>query len=134
MCEYLYDNGPTIYDSRLVVARRDHKCCECRQPIKKGEVYERVKGLWDGSWSNFKTCLSCYDVWQRIHHEEIDTCDYGHGSLRQLIVDCDFVEEDESARGSHCGLVCTVSWLRRGVNGRFELVEVKEGESDVSAA
>jgi len=54
------DNGPVTSDVTYPKARKDHRCCECRQTIKKGEEYERFSGLWeDGGWGVFKTCLPC---------------------------------------------------------------------------
>lgn len=43
-------------------ARKAHVCCECSQPIAVGEVYEYVSGIWDGSPSSYKTCLSCVEI------------------------------------------------------------------------
>lgn len=42
-----------------VVARKQHQCCECRGIIAPLDVYERVAGSWDGSFSTFKTCQHC---------------------------------------------------------------------------
>jgi hypothetical protein len=56
------DAPPTTFGSCVVKAAKDHRCTECRETIPKGSKYERVKGLWDGSWSTFKTCLSCVEI------------------------------------------------------------------------
>lgn len=40
------------------MARKAHRCCECRGEIRKGEKYHTVTGLWD-SWGRYKTCSEC---------------------------------------------------------------------------
>ena len=53
---------PAIFSSKEVKARKSHVCCECGGEIKKGDYYEKVKGLWEGEWREFKTCFTCLDV------------------------------------------------------------------------
>lgn len=50
---------PDVFNQKVVRARKQHECCECRMPIYPGEEYERVEGLWDGGWDCYKSCLSC---------------------------------------------------------------------------
>ena len=58
-----YDgDGPDVFTERLLVARKEHECCECHEPIEPGQQYERVTGLWEGSWGTFKTCMLCRTV------------------------------------------------------------------------
>lgn len=42
-------------------ARKEHKCCECRKVISKGDKYEYLSGVWDEPQS-YKTCISCADM------------------------------------------------------------------------
>ena len=51
-----------LHTSSTVKAAKDHKCCECREAIRKGTRYEMVRGMWDGSWSTYRTCLSCVEI------------------------------------------------------------------------
>lgn len=44
-------DSPEVFEEREIVARAEHACGECGETIARGERYERVKGLWDGSWS-----------------------------------------------------------------------------------
>lgn len=45
-----------------VKAAKDHRCCECRETIAKGARHEVVRGMWDHSWSRYRTCLSCVEI------------------------------------------------------------------------
>lgn len=57
------DDAPaTVHVVTVPRAAREHRCAECRETIPKGQKYENVKGLWDGRWSTFKTCLSCVEI------------------------------------------------------------------------
>lgn len=63
MCEY-----PEYANRTQRVARKEHRCCECRGVIKPGEKYSYVFGVWSGDVMTFKTCPDCnqlrfeYDV------------------------------------------------------------------------
>ncbi len=56
------DAPATMLNARVVKAAKAHVCTECRETIPKGARYELAKGLWDGSWSTYKTCLSCVEI------------------------------------------------------------------------
>jgi hypothetical protein len=55
-------DGPSFYVEEIRRAAKTHQCGECREDIVKGTRYENVKGLWDGSMSTHKTCLSCREI------------------------------------------------------------------------
>jgi hypothetical protein len=63
-CPLGADDGdlPSVCDVRTRRAAKDHACSECGEAIPRGTQYEHVKGLWDGSWSTFRTCLSCVEI------------------------------------------------------------------------
>ena len=44
------------------VARKRYVCCECWEAILPKEKYERVKGVRDGDWREYKTCLDCVSI------------------------------------------------------------------------
>ncbi len=46
----------------MVIARKEHKCGECRATIRKGQEYEYVSGLWDGDFGVHKTCMKCVTI------------------------------------------------------------------------
>lgn len=43
-------------------ARKTHKCVECSGEIKPGEIYCYASMLFDGSWSDCKTCKLCEEI------------------------------------------------------------------------
>jgi len=49
-------------------ARTVHQCCECGCVILPEETYLVDAGVWDGSWTRFKTCLECA-AWSDVAHD-----------------------------------------------------------------
>jgi len=74
---------PTVYESRMVRARKPHDCCECNRAIEPGESYEVVRGLWDGQWGAYKTCLGCVRI-----REHLCSGGWSHGDLAEQVSDC----------------------------------------------
>jgi ASC-1-like (ASCH) protein len=75
MCD-CSDYPPTFYERKIVNGRKEHRCSECLRTIKKGEQHEYAKGLWEGDFSQFRTCQTC-----RAMVEEIGLECYCHGNL-----------------------------------------------------
>jgi hypothetical protein len=44
------------------VARKQHACCECDEPILIGTKHERYAIFWDGTAEAHRTCLSCVEI------------------------------------------------------------------------
>ncbi len=62
MSSDLCDIGTVTH--KRVIARKDYLCCECRRPIKKGDVYWYFAACWPSisGWNSFKTCLRCEEI------------------------------------------------------------------------
>ncbi len=60
--DYDYDGSPEFYFATTRKARKDHKCCECRGLIAKGQEYEAFTSKYDGRVSTEKTCYACADI------------------------------------------------------------------------
>ena len=58
MCSLDYD-PPTLYVRKLITARKSHRCCECGRTIEPAEQYQRVVGVWDGTFGGHTTCTQC---------------------------------------------------------------------------
>ncbi len=52
-------DAPDIYTATMRTARKDHQCSECCRAIARGDSYEYVTALYDGSWSEYRTCRNC---------------------------------------------------------------------------
>jgi len=63
-------------------ARKEHKCCECRKIISKGESYQYCSGIWDDPQS-YKTCSSCVEV--RDNYDNTNSCIPPFGSLSEYV-------------------------------------------------
>jgi len=79
---YDYD-CPDVFNERMIKARKPHKCCECGAVIQVGDRHELVEGLWDGSWSRYRTCRACKTI--RNHY-----CPNGsiYGGLKGQLWEC----------------------------------------------
>lgn len=64
LCVYTsYDGDAGEFVSTAVrKARKEYKCCECHELIKKGDQYERVAGKWETSLQTYRTCLACSEI------------------------------------------------------------------------
>jgi len=60
------DSHPSLYAEKLVKARKECTCCECRDKIPIGSEYEYVSGLWNGHFDSFRTCIVCKEIRDKI--------------------------------------------------------------------
>ena len=74
----------SVWTIKQVKAAKDHRCTECREVIAKGAIYERTKGCWDGSWSEFKTCVVCVEI---RGHFSCDENGWDFGSVWSQLAD-----------------------------------------------
>ena len=79
MCSCDYD-APAVYDRKERRARTAHRCSECARPIRTGETYEDVRGLWDGRWDRFRTCSRCLDL-RRFAEDRAECSCWAHGNV-----------------------------------------------------
>lgn len=56
------DETADVYNETTRVARKEHKCCECREAIAPGVKYRHATMLFDGEWSGWRTCLMCIEI------------------------------------------------------------------------
>ena len=102
ICHYGCDDySPTVCTTTVRTARKAHLCIECGEDIEPGQRYEDVKGLWDGHWDVYKTCIPCTGI-----RRDLMTCGYIYGQLREDISEYlgfDYVTGERSGcwLGSH---------------------------------
>ena len=56
------DETCTLYNEATRKAKKSHKCEECQEEIKPGDLYSYSTMLFDGSWTTTKMCLSCKEI------------------------------------------------------------------------
>lgn len=106
-------------ETKIVKARKSHRCCECGFPISAGDRYQRMDGIWEGEALSFTTCLNCAEVRSRLEKE--NDCCIEIGGLVDFIFESNYIEEEPVRHGLSCAIGVMVPWLRRS-NGRFEVV------------
>lgn len=62
---------PTAYRMTVRVARKAHRCCECKYIILAGEKYHYHSGVWDGRPAAFKVCVDC----DALRDQVVSECD-----------------------------------------------------------
>lgn len=65
---------PQIYNERQITARKDHKCCECHNPIAQGTTYVLCSGLYDNSFFRYKQHVECRDFAAKLNIDFIGEC------------------------------------------------------------
>ncbi len=65
-CSCIYsggsDNWPVYFWSTEPMARKEHKCHECKVVIPPGEKYHRDSGKWEKKFYTFKVCFTCREI------------------------------------------------------------------------
>jgi hypothetical protein len=57
-----YGESASFSNMEYPKARKVHTCEECYRDIAIGQTYEKYSGVWDGSFSNHKTCMDCVNI------------------------------------------------------------------------
>lgn len=55
-----------ILSDKTVMAKKEHKCCECKRAIEPGEKYRNECLKFEGKLERWKTCLDCLSVRREI--------------------------------------------------------------------
>lgn len=80
---FTYFNEPSLIDEQVRRARKRYYCCECLEAIKPGQFYEYTRGIWNGCWDTYRTCIPCRNL-------RLDCCVNGwwYGDLRDTLIEC----------------------------------------------
>lgn len=70
MC-YLDADPCDVWSESTPCARKEHRCSECRLPIRVGTVYRRVQCLYEGRWDTYRTHPLCREISEEI---QLDVC------------------------------------------------------------
>lgn len=112
------DDSYALTRYKVVKARKQHRCDECRRLIERGERYESFWGLYDSNWYNAKTCAHCLAARRWLAIE----CS---GWLWELVSD-DLMEHFEEQPDLHLGRLIVGmrrGWKRFDGNGLMATIE-----------
>lgn len=56
------DETAEVWNCTTRTARKAWACEECHEVIPVGAKHEHVRMLFDGEWSEFRTCLTCVEI------------------------------------------------------------------------
>lgn len=70
-----WDCGVESIAGRVVVARKEHTCGECRQAIKAGDKYRNEVFKFEGDIERYKTCMDCMSLREEVF------CSFYYGRL-----------------------------------------------------
>ncbi len=59
-------SDPELFSECKRRSRKTYACCECGAVISPGDQYLVARGLWEGRWSTYRTCLVCDDLRHRV--------------------------------------------------------------------
>lgn len=97
-CDY---DSPQVYSSKIVKARKEHRCYECGRTIKAGERYESAFGVSDGDTYQPHTCGDCVDIRQFIQNNIPCFC-WAHGNLFEdcfNVIEAAYEQAPDEVRG-----------------------------------
>lgn len=89
----------TVCHENIRKARKQHKCCECKQPILIGERYANMFMIYDGIAEDFKQHLCCWSLCRKINHEIVDSMDHGQCAYNFGEIHCFFDPECSEGHG-----------------------------------
>lgn len=74
---------PEFFSYTEPVARKPHRCCECKAPIKVGEKHFRGIGVWDGFFEEYRQHYTCMEACMLIRDEFNSGSCIPFGSLKE---------------------------------------------------
>lgn len=77
---------PEFYCHKEPKARKEHRCCECKAPINKGEVHFFVSMKYEGEISTERQHLDCMNACMEVRSYQ-DECVY-YGGLKEWWAEC----------------------------------------------
>ena len=112
---------PEFYTHSEPVARKEHRCCECRAPILKGEKHFSSTGKWDGTVISQRQHLDCMAACILIRDKFNDSECIPFGGLKdwffEMRRDCrDDSEESRTLRS----LMARIKWRERKYRRRVK--------------
>ena len=96
-----------FYSSRIVKAKKEHKCFHCNGIIKIGEKYHYAAALYCGDFSTVKSHISCSELLNlALEYEqdnEYDNCSVYEYIRSNMCYGCDKEEDCDQDCIYECG-------------------------------
>ena len=115
-CDY---EPATVFNSRMVKARKFHTCVECSVMIKPGDQYEYSFGVWDGIASSQHICARCTQLKQYVQ-DHVPCFGWIYGELHNCALEC-LAEYEKELPGLTFGAKRLLVNIRK-VGGALHLV------------
>jgi hypothetical protein len=81
---------PSVYEESEQAARKEHRCCECRRIIRRGERYHAAFGVWVSVAERYKWCDGC-ETLRATYSEATDGDCYCFGQLHEACEDAELL-------------------------------------------
>lgn len=109
---------PDFYNETQPIARKAHRCCECRGVIRIGEKYARCVGGYDGSVFSEAQHVACRDFAAEVNkkYSGSDGCFIAFGEVNNEIANTSDWCDDEAE-----AIVLRQRWAMIRAAGRGEL-------------
>lgn len=65
MCYWAYERSE-VWSLTHPKAAKEHNCCVCLMPIRKGCAHDRVNSMFDGVWSTDRMHKECHELCRDI--------------------------------------------------------------------
>lgn len=87
MCdEYLDEDGPDAFQSRVRRAAKEHSCIACKETIRRGDLYRYSSGIFEGQPFSYRHCLRCWAMLDAIQDK--------NGESGDIYLDCGEIWKD----------------------------------------
>ena len=82
---------PSVSTETMRFARKEHICCECKRSILSGDLYQEIKGCWNGKWATYKTCELCSGLRNLLEGDLLSDENIAFGYLDEAANNADVV-------------------------------------------
>lgn len=80
---------PQFYEAKEVIARKNHKCIECKSLINRNEKYLKCTGKWSLGIETYKQHLLCWKACEMVRDNFNGTECIGFGELFEWLNEYD---------------------------------------------
>lgn len=61
------DEYPDVSREKLQRAQKEHRCCACKETIRRGDIYRYVMIIFEGEPESWKYCLRCAAMFDAVN-------------------------------------------------------------------